>query len=356
MPSGPTTSCCARARCHATRRFASGWRWRPLPASPPSRCGRATIERAIADGFTDADIRAAASLPSVATGTASITAKALSATLTGVSKVYDGGTAAVLNGANYQLTGLVGGESASVSQTAGLYNSADVLGANSVSASLSGANFTAGASTSLANYSLPTVATGSASITAKPLSASLTGTISKTYDGGNSALLGAGNFSLSGFVGTQSASVTHTSGRLQRRQCGHGQQRHGQPVGRRLYRRRGHHAVQLQPANRRHRQRQHHGQGPWRQPDGRAGPQLRRHGQASLTGSNFVLGGLVAGESINVGTLNGSYDSRNAGTRTVSATLAGGDFTAGSGTRAGQLRAADQRCRQRPSSRQKPSR
>ncbi|OYO28983.1 S-layer family protein, partial [Janthinobacterium sp. PC23-8] len=272
------------------------------------------------------------SLPTVATGSASITAKSLGATISGVSKVYDGGTAAALTGANYQLTGLVGGESASVSQTAGLYNSADVLGANSVSASLSGASFTAGASTSLANYSLPTVATGSAAITPKPLAASLTGTISKTYDGGNSALLGAGNFSLTGFVGTQSASVTHTGGVYNAvnvatansvtASLSAGDFTAGAATTLSNYSlptvATGSASITAKALG--------------ATLTGALGRSYDGTALASLTGSNFVLSGLAAGESINVAPLNGSYDSRNAGTRTVSATLAGSDFTAGSGT------------------------
>ena len=271
-------------------------------------------------------------LPVSATGTGSITPKALSATLTGVSKAYDGDTAAVLNGANYQLLGLVGGQSASVSQAAGLYNSADVLGANSVSASLSGANFAAGGGTSLANYILPTMATGSASITPKALSASLTGTIGKTYDGGSGALLGAGNFSLSGFVGAQSASVTQTAGVYNSVNvatatsvtaslsggdftAGSGTtlSNYSLPVSAS-----GGASIAAKSLS--------------ASLTGALGRSYDGTASASLTGGNVALNGVVAGETINVGTLNGSYDSRNAGARTVSATLAGGDFTAGSGT------------------------
>lgn len=273
--------------------------------------------------FNASDISAGAAtfasnyiLPVSATGTGSITAKALTATLTGVSKAYDGDTAAVLNGANYQLVGMLGGQSASFSQTAGLYNSADVLGANSVSASLSGANFAAGGGTSLANYILPTMATGSASITPKTLSASLTGTIGKTYDGGSAALLGAANFSLSGFVGAQSASVTQTAG---------------------VY-----NSVNVATATSVTASLSagdfNAGSGTtlsnYSLPVSASGGAsiAAKSLSASLTGGNVALNGVVAGETIHVGTLNGSYDSRNAGTRTVSATLAGGDFTAGSST------------------------
>ncbi|OYO29344.1 filamentous hemagglutinin N-terminal domain-containing protein, partial [Janthinobacterium sp. PC23-8] len=150
-------------------------------------------------------------LPTSASGAASITPKALTAALTGVTKTYDGTTSAALSGANYQLSGFVGAESATVSQAAGQYNSANVVGASSVSASLAVPDFTAGASTSLANYVLPTTATGAATITAKALTASLTGAIVKAYDGGLTAVLNPGNYSLNGFIAGESGGITQTA-------------------------------------------------------------------------------------------------------------------------------------------------
>ncbi|MEY2634002.1 MAG: hypothetical protein RIR00_2656, partial [Pseudomonadota bacterium] len=152
-------------------------------------------------------------LPTTASGTASITAKTLAAALTGtISKTYDGTTDAALNSGNFSLSGLVGSESLTVGKTSGSYNSKDVVSANSVSTTLSNADFTATTGTLTSNYVLPTTASGTASITAKTLAAALTGTISKTYDGTTDAALGSGNFSLTGLVGSESLTVGKTSG------------------------------------------------------------------------------------------------------------------------------------------------
>jgi len=98
----------------------------------------------------------------------------LSASLIGnTSKQYDGLTNATLTSSNYSLTGWVGSEGATVSQTAGTYASPNVSangGSGTVSATLTSANFTANSGTSLSNYILPTSASGNiGAITAAPL-------------------------------------------------------------------------------------------------------------------------------------------------------------------------------------------
>src|SRR3546814_3829613 len=75
-------------------------------------------------------------------------------------KTYDGDATATLTSANYQLSGFVLSEGATVGQTAGLYNSANVVEANSVTATLGAGDFTADSGTDLNNYILPTSATG----------------------------------------------------------------------------------------------------------------------------------------------------------------------------------------------------
>jgi hypothetical protein len=98
------------------------------------------------------------------TNTASVTPAALAANLTGtVSKVYDATTNATLSGGNFNVTGWVSGEGASVSQTAGTYASANVDvngGSGAVSANLASSQFTANSGTLLSNYTLPTSASG----------------------------------------------------------------------------------------------------------------------------------------------------------------------------------------------------
>ena len=135
-------------------------------------------------------------LPTSASGNiGTITRKQLTATLTGVaSRSYDGTAAAApLTASNFQLSGLVSGETLIVNQTSGTYASANAGSGITVTASLSAGNFTAGANTSASNYTLPTIATGAiGEITPRTLSATLTG-ISRTYDGTTAVTLSAGD-------------------------------------------------------------------------------------------------------------------------------------------------------------------
>jgi hypothetical protein len=118
---------------------------------------------------------------------ANITPKLLSAALVGsIQKTYDGNTDATLNAGNYSLTGFVTvsgvAEGATVTKTAGTYNSRNVLEANSVSTTLAISDFTANSGTSLANYTLPTSATGAGSVGVLALSVSFEG-VNRVYDG-----------------------------------------------------------------------------------------------------------------------------------------------------------------------------
>jgi hypothetical protein len=68
-----------------------------------------------------------------------------------------------LSGSNFNVTGWVSGEGASVAQTAGTYASAHVDvngGSGAVSANLASSQFTANSGTLLSNYTLPTSASG----------------------------------------------------------------------------------------------------------------------------------------------------------------------------------------------------
>ncbi|WP_304441715.1 S-layer family protein [Limnohabitans sp. G3-2] len=158
------------------------------------------------------------SLPTSASGSiGSVTPAPLAAALTGTSsKVYDGSTAATLTAGNFALSGFVNSEGASVTQTSGTLDTANVGTSKAVTAVLSSSDFAANSGTQLSNYTLPTSASGSiGSVTPAPLAAALTGTSSKVYDGSTAATLTAGNFALSGFVNSEGASVTQTSGTLE---------------------------------------------------------------------------------------------------------------------------------------------
>ncbi|AWM76741.1 hypothetical protein HYN04_02565 [Phenylobacterium parvum] len=151
-------------------------------------------------------------LPISATGTGVITPRALSVAIIGnPTKVYDGATAAVLSSANYSLSGFISGQGASVNKASGVYDQANA-GARTVTASLAAGDFSANAGTNLSNYTLPVTASGVGTISQKALTASIIGNPTKVYDGATGAVLSAANFSLSGFVAGQDATVTKTSG------------------------------------------------------------------------------------------------------------------------------------------------
>ncbi|WP_160273949.1 YDG domain-containing protein, partial [Staphylococcus aureus] len=91
-------------------------------------------------------------LPTSASGAGLINQRALTAAVTGVpEKVYDGTNLATLTSANYQLTGFVAGEGATVTQTSGTYASSDA-GFRQVTVGLGIGDFVANSGTLLSNY------------------------------------------------------------------------------------------------------------------------------------------------------------------------------------------------------------
>jgi hypothetical protein len=127
------------------------------------------------------------SVSSTGSTSADITKKTLSADLVGsIQKTYDGTTDATLAAGNYSLSGFVTvsgvTEGATVTQTAGTYNSRNVLDANSVTTTLASGDFTANSGTSLSNYTLPTTATGVGSIGTRLLTVGYTG-VTRDYNG-----------------------------------------------------------------------------------------------------------------------------------------------------------------------------
>ena len=144
------------------------------------------------------------SLAAGQTVAASITKKALSATVTAPNKVYDGSTSAAPTLS--VSAGLVGSETVTATGTAS-FNSKDVLAANLVTV-----NSTAladGSNGGLAsNYSLAAGQTVAASITTKALSATVTAP-NKVYDGSTTA---APTLSISaGLVGSETVTATGTA-------------------------------------------------------------------------------------------------------------------------------------------------
>ena len=154
-------------------------------------------------------------LPVSASGPGHISKAALTLTAAIIgdpTKTYDGNTIATLAPTNYSLTGFIGEQGASITQTVGTYNSADVELANTVTATLATADFTANDGTRLSNYSLPVSASGPGHISKAALTAAITGNPTKIYDGTRAATLAPANYNLTGFIGEQGAGVTQTAG------------------------------------------------------------------------------------------------------------------------------------------------
>ncbi|RNF52082.1 hypothetical protein EBI00_03990 [Marinomonas hwangdonensis] len=141
-----------------------------------------------------------------------ISRKDLTVSLANQTKVYDGNTAAALTNNNFNLSGFIGSESLTVTKKTGTYNSKDVVNANSVTTSLASNDFDEVDGTSASNYVLPTTATGSANITQRTLTASITGTPTKVYDGNTDATLTNANFSITNLVDGDSFTVSKSTG------------------------------------------------------------------------------------------------------------------------------------------------
>ncbi|WP_433706225.1 YDG domain-containing protein [Paraburkholderia sacchari] len=131
-------------------------------------------------------------------------------------KVYDGNDVATLGANNYQVTGAIPGESITLNPypPSGTYASSNV-GYWVVTSSLPAGDFQAGPNTLLSNYLLPTTATGMGTIVKRQinpgtLTAQITNNPSKTYDGNTVATIPASDFTFSGFVPGQGATVNHT--------------------------------------------------------------------------------------------------------------------------------------------------
>jgi hypothetical protein len=154
---------------------------------------------------------------STSTATGTINKAALAVALSNQTKIYDGTTAATLASGAITATGvMVNGvaETATVSQTAGTYNTKDVATANTVTASLASADFTAASGTDLNNYNLPTTVTGTGTITKADLAVAMSNQ-TKTYDGTRAATLASGAITATGVTVNgvaETATVSQTAG------------------------------------------------------------------------------------------------------------------------------------------------
>jgi hypothetical protein len=137
-----------------------------------------------------------------------ITPVQLTASLTGtVSRTYDGTAAATLAANNYTLSPTVNGDVITLNNPAsGTFDSKNVGTGKTVSAAglaLGGAK--------AGNYVLASTSASGAigTITAATLTASLTGTVSKTYDGTAVAALAAANYGLQGVIGGDAVTLNN---------------------------------------------------------------------------------------------------------------------------------------------------
>ena len=165
-------------------------------------------------------------LPTTASGNiGKINPATLSISLTGpVTKTYDATTAATLNAGNYKLDGFITGENATVTKTAGIYETKNTGSSIKVSTTLTNLDYNpSNINTKLSNYILPANATGNiGTINQAPLSVALTGSAIKTYDATTAATLTPANYTLSGFVTGENATVTQTSGTYTTKNAGSG--------------------------------------------------------------------------------------------------------------------------------------
>ena len=141
----------------------------------------------------------------------SISAKALIASLTGtVERQYDGTTVATLAGANYQLAGAIAGDNVALNDPAsGGYDTKTVGTGKTVSVmglALTGSD--------AGNYTVNgSVSASDGVIDQRVLTASLTGTVQKPYDGATTATLTPANYQLSGVVSGENVALNDpTSG------------------------------------------------------------------------------------------------------------------------------------------------
>ena len=140
-----------------------------------------------------------------------INPKPLSASVVGnPTKVYDGTTTATLTASNYLISGFVGSQGATVSQPESLAYDAPDAGARTVDVTFHSQNFAPTGGTNLADYILPTSATGPGTIAQAPVWIRGLLADDKTYDGSTAATL-AGATSLYGVIGSDAVQLDATS-------------------------------------------------------------------------------------------------------------------------------------------------
>ncbi|MEK8086875.1 YDG domain-containing protein, partial [Aquabacterium sp. A3] len=142
------------------------------------------------------------------TTTADITPKAVTISgITAANKVYDGNTAAVVDGSGMIATGLVGDERITLGEFMGTFADKNV-GTGKTVTFIGG--YSAGPDTDLNNYAITGQASTTANITPKALTISGSSVANKTYDGSTTASVTVGT--LSGLVEGETLGATSATG------------------------------------------------------------------------------------------------------------------------------------------------
>jgi len=187
----------------------------------------------------------------------------------------------------------------------------------------------------LSNYSLPASATGTGTITPAPLTGMLVGNPTKVYDGTTSATLDGANYTLSGFLAGQGATVNQTVGVYASANAGL------EPVSATVTAA-NYVATGSTLMSNYSLPTIFNGTGTITQAalagdiyaaiTGNPTKPYDGTTTATLTSANYVLTGFVSGQGATVTQPVGQYWSANVGAQPVTANLVAADFTANSGT------------------------
>ncbi|MBB6501999.1 YDG domain-containing protein [Pedobacter cryoconitis] len=122
-----------------------------------------------------------------------------------ITKVYDGNTTATLSGANYSISGNVGGDQVALNDpAAGTY---DLKDAGNRTVTVTGLALTG---TDAANYTISAASlTAPGTITSATITPVLAGTITKIYDGNTAATLSGANYSFTGNIGADQVALNN---------------------------------------------------------------------------------------------------------------------------------------------------
>ena len=134
---------------------------------------------------------------------------AISASLTGViDKTYDGTTAATLGSGNYQLAGVIAGDTVGLTAASGAYDTKNVGTGKAVT--FTGLSLTGADALDYTVY--PVVSGAVGQIDPLALGLSVSGVIEKTYDGTTAATLGDNNYTLTGVISGDSVTLIDPTG------------------------------------------------------------------------------------------------------------------------------------------------